>query len=375
MGISVQTVGFAVNEKQGDSPLDVANVGQGSWSMLQTLESISDAVFTVDNNWRVTFWNRAAEELYGRERQKVLGKNLWEAFPEGVGSEFYPQLISAMEEKKHLLFTVQGIIDSSKWFSVKIYPFVSGLTVLSQDISKQRLAEEQLARLERLNMVGQMAASIGHEIRNPMTVVRGFLQLMSQKEKYQDDLKHFLLMIEELDQANSIITNFLFMANNKAINLISTDLNEIIINLLPSIQADSIQKGISVSTITEELPSVLLDITETRQLVLSLTRNACESMQSGGLLTIETSVGNNGDVVLEIHDQGQGIPPEILEHIGTPFQSTKENASGLGLAVCYSIVNRMKAKIEIDTGNEGTTVRVTFKTARQSNEAFKDCSS
>ncbi len=205
-----------------------------------------------------------------------------------------------------------------------------------------------------------MAAGIGHEIRNPMTVVRGFLQLLGYKEEYTKDKEHLDLMIEELDRANSIITNFISLAKNRVVEYKMQKLDVIIKTIFPLLQADAMLADKYITMDLEEVPDLSLDEKEIRQLILNLVRNGLEVMSPGGRLTIRTFSDNN-EIVVAVQDQGKGIEPDVCAKLGTPFFTTKENGTGLGLAVCYSIAARHNAKIEIETGSNGTTFFVRFK--------------
>jgi len=228
------------------------------------------------------------------------------------------------------------------------------------DITEQKLLEHEMARLDRLNLIGEMAASIGHEIRNPMTSVRGFLQMF--EDKYSEDKEFLNLMIEELDRANAIITEFLSLAKNKMVELMPQDLNSVLKNMLPLIQVTATIQDKSVQLEMESLPDLLLDKKEIRQLILNLVNNGLESMSPGGTITIKTfTEGDNAG--LSIQDQGQGIEPDVLDKLGTPFFTTKENGTGLGLAVCYGIAARHSAKINVDTSASGTKFIVRFPLA------------
>lgn len=219
-----------------------------------------------------------------------------------------------------------------------------------------------MARLDRLNLVGEMAASIGHELRNPMTTVRGFLQVLGGKPECMAYKEYFNLMIEELDRANSIITEFLTLARNKVIQLKPENLNRILDAITPLIQADAMIGDKYINVETGDIGELLLDEKEIRQLILNLVRNGLESMNPGGTLTIKT-YQEDGEVVLAVQDQGKGIEPSLLEKLGTPFLTTKEDGTGLGLAVCFSIAERHGAAIKVETGRTGSTFSVRF--ARQ----------
>jgi len=225
------------------------------------------------------------------------------------------------------------------------------------DITERRQMETEITRLDRLNLVGEMAASIGHEIRNPMTSVRGFLQMF--ESKYDEDKEFLHLMIEELDRANAIITEFLSLAKNKMVELVPKDLNSVLNNILPLIQANATIQDKTIKLEVEHLPDLLLDEKEIRQLILNLVYNGLESMSPGTTMTIKTFMEGKS-VVLAIQDQGQGVEPALLDKLGTPFFTTKEQGTGLGLAVCYGIAKRHNARIDINTSSNGTTFYVRF---------------
>jgi signal transduction histidine kinase len=167
-------------------------------------------------------------------------------------------------------------------------------------------------------------------------------------------------MIDELDRANSIITEYLSMAKNKAIVLEIKSLSSILETIEPLISSDATKSGKKVVFVLKEMPALLLDEKEIRQLILNLVRNGLEAMHPGGTLTIKTYTEGT-EAVLAVQDQGSGIKPEVLEKIGTPFFTTKDTGTGLGLAVCYSIAARHNASLKVETGPGGTTFHARFK--------------
>lgn len=229
-----------------------------------------------------------------------------------------------------------------------------------QDITEKVKFEREMARLDRLNLVGEMAAGIGHEIRNPMTSVRGFLQIFSGRKEFAPYKEHLNLMIEELDRANAIITEFLSLAKNKVVVQKTQNLNHIVQALAPLIEADGMVADKHIAFELNDLPEIPLDDKEIRQLILNLVRNGFEAMSPGDKMKIIT-FREADDVVLEVQDPGKGIEPYVMEKLGTPFFTTKDNGTGLGLAMCYSIAARHKAKIQVRTGSDGTTFSVRFQ--------------
>lgn len=232
------------------------------------------------------------------------------------------------------------------------------ISVIS-DITDIKKIEMEMTRLDRLNTVGEMAASIGHEIRNPMTTVRGYLQILRENAAYAKEIESFDLMIEEMDRANLIITEFLSLAKDKMVDLQPRNLNSIIRKMLPLIQAKATSKDQYIKLELDDLPDLFLDKKEIRQLIHNLINNGMESMSTPGEITIKT-FAEKEKVVLAVKDQGHGIENDLLDKLGTPFFTTKEQGTGLGLPVCYRIAARHNAQIDIETGPTGTTFFVKF---------------
>jgi signal transduction histidine kinase len=232
--------------------------------------------------------------------------------------------------------------------------------IASNDITELRLYQKEMARLDRLNLIGEIAAGIGHEIRNPMTTVRGILQLFTAKEKFLEERPCLEIMISELDRANAIITEFLTLSKNKAVMPRVQSLNSIIQAIAPLIEADGSIAGKQIELELMDIPDIPLDEKEILQLVFNMARNGLEAMEPGGTLKIKTFTDGD-ELVLSVQDQGRGIEKAVLEKIGTPFLTTKENGTGLGMAICYSIAARHDAKINVETSPAGTAFHVRFK--------------
>ena len=230
--------------------------------------------------------------------------------------------------------------------------------IVVTDVSETIHLQKEVARLDRLNLIGEMAAGIAHEIRNPMTTVRGFLQII-QARGTSEFTSYIDLMLAELDRANSIITEFLALAKTKMTYQKRQALNQIIEALFPLIQAEALLSGKQIMLNLQQCADLLLDEKEVRQLILNIALNGLEAMNAGGVLTIETYQEDN-NVVLVIRDQGQGIKGELLDKLGTPFFTTKEKGTGLGLAVCYSVAARHNAVIDISTSESGTAFYIRF---------------
>ncbi|WP_144511784.1 GAF domain-containing sensor histidine kinase [Bacillus thuringiensis] len=323
------------------------------------IESITDGLFTLNNKWEFTYVNKHQYFPQRKTAKDVLGKNVWEIFRSSVDTVMYKEFHRAMSERTTVHFEFLSTADEY-WHEVIAYPYDDGICCIFKNITEKKQYEQELKRLSNIELIGQMAAGISHEIRNPMTTVRGFLQLLKEEHNYEQHNKYFNLMIEELDRANSIITEFLSMGNTRKSDLQMLGLNSIIHDIMPLIEIDAYNQNKYIQVDTNDIPELLLNRNEIRQLLINLYRNGLEAMSTGKVLTISTYKEMQNCVVLAVRDQGKGIRPEVLEKLGTPFYTTKDNGTGLGLGVCYAIAARHNAKIEIQTGSEGTTFLVKF---------------
>ena len=334
------------------------------------VQNSTDSICTIDLDLQITSFNLAAQRMYGYTVKEVLGREITLiAVPEGSQGmiEDFERIKSGEEV---LTRDVQRLNKDGKVIdvSLSLSPIrddqgqIIGIMGIARDITERKQMEAEMKRLDGLNLIGQMAASIAHEIRNPMTTVRGFLQLLEAKPNLLDYKNYFELMIEELDRANSIITEFLSLSRNTPIELNMQNLNTIFNKLLPMLQADALKNEHLIIVELEEIPNFELNEQEIRQVILNLARNGFESMAAGGVITIKTYLEND-QAVIAVSDQGSGIPPEVLKNIGKPFLTTKDNGTGLGLAVSYNIVHRHGGTINIETGTEGTTfvIKLPFK--------------
>lgn len=331
------------------------------------IDTMSELLFTYDSNLCITFMNKRCYEYLGYEPGEAMGKCILQLFPEKQQLGVLDKAINCLAEGKtgHYETTIKRKDGSLLPVSLRSSPItrnsiIIGGLVVCEDLTEQVKMKQEMARLAQLHMVGEIAAGIGHEIRNPMTTVQGFLQLLSQNEELTKYNSYFQLMLEELERANGIISEFLSLAGNKMVNYQRINLNHILNSMYPLLQADAAIDDKQVRFIPGAIEELLLDEKEIRQLILNLVRNGLEAMPAGGRVTITTEQ-LKGKVRLSIRDEGSGIDPWIMDKIGTPFFTTKDKGTGLGLAVCYGIIARHQATVDIQTGPRGTTFHIDFK--------------
>jgi len=316
----------------------------------------------------VTFANRAYCRFLHKKHHEVYGQTLDKLGASESAIQNTRTLLASLTPAAPLCISEYAVTDAvgeMRWVQWTNRAFFDNqgrlveVQSVGRDITQQKQLEKELAHFEQLNLIGQMAAGISHEIRNPMTTVRGFLQLLSKKEECQPFKGYFDLMIEELDRANSILSEFLALARNKKMDKKAHNLNAIIEVLYPLIRADALIAEKNILLDLQPIPELILDESEMRQLILNLVRNGLEAMQPNGLVRIRT-FSDLQEVTLAVEDQGSGIAPALLNKLGTPFLTTKDNGTGLGLAICYSIAARHKAVIQVTTGETGTIFFVRF---------------
>lgn len=328
-----------------------------------------DAIISRDLDGRILSWNKGAENIYGYKAGEVLGKNDIIFWPPGLKFDPEIELLERVAKGEHIknFESVRRKKDGNLVFLSKtISPIydktgrIVGSTTIAKDISKQKQFEAEMMKLDRLNTLGELAASISHEVRNPLTTVKGFLQLLVNKDCYQEDKKYIKIMIDELDRVNSLISELLSIGNTPPIKFTLSDLNNIIDNLVPLLQVDALAKNNYIKLELSTIPKILLNEKQIRQVIINLVRNGLEAMPAGGKLTIRT-FEEKEYVVLAVQDEGCGIPPEILNNLGKAFFTTKKDGTGLGLATTFSICKKHGARINVKTGPQGSTFEVYFQ--------------
>ena len=333
------------------------------------VESTEDGIIGMTLDGLIIDWNRGAECIYGYSEAEIIGESIIKLIPEDKYYELDEMLANISQglpmahyetlrqRKDGQIINVSYTLSPIKDHSGEII----GVSKIVKDVTAQKKLEKEMIRMDQMTLVGEMAASIGHEVRNPMTTVRGFLQLLGGQKSSAKYSEYIPLMISELDRANAIITEFLSISRTKTTEFARQNLNDIIECILPLVQVEAVTDDKLINLELNTIPDLLLDHKEIRQVILNLARNGLEAMDKGGCLTIKTSFADaDNEVILSIQDEGEGIKPEIMDRLGTPFLTTKEKGTGLGLAVCFGIAARHNAKIMAETSPQGSTFFMKF---------------
>lgn len=239
-------------------------------------------------------------------------------------------------------------------FSIFIYSIISWLTLLSvvfifENLNKQIELESKVKRAETINVVGQLAASVAHEVRNPMTAVRGFLQLMKDNQNLTESQRRYInISIDELDHSQSILTEFLSLAKPSTTEVHTINLKDDLENIIELMRSYTNFQAISIVASIEDDLMIRGDSAEIKQVFVNLMKNSIEAIGKKGKVTL-SAYKNGENVMIEVEDNGQGMSELQLKYLGTPFYSTKDKGTGVGLSVSYKIIHAMKGTIKVES--------------------------
>lgn len=242
---------------------------------------------------------------------------------------------------------------------------VVGAYVIFKDVTNLRSLEMQVQRSDRLAMIGQIAAGTAHEIRNPLTSIKGFLQVLN-RTFYQNGMEreqgYTDLMLGEIDRINELVNEFLLLSKPKNVTYDKIDMSSVIRDILPIINNQAVLHNVTIQyQSVYQIPKIVADRELLKQVFINLCKNGIEAMVQGGTLTIIERVEyRERKIHVEVHDAGPGIPAFLIDKIFDPFFTTKESGTGLGLSVCQRIIHDIGGSIRVSSKGYGTTFTVSM---------------
>ncbi|TBX53992.1 PAS domain-containing sensor histidine kinase [Bacillus mycoides] len=249
--------------------------------------------------------------------------------------------------------------NSIYFFEARCLPLLTDkVMVMVRDITERKKTAELLNKSDKLATVGQLAAGVAHEVRNPLTVIKGFIQLLEIQMKHES--KYFQLILSEIEHIESIIHEFLSIAKPEVCSFEQERIDVILENVVSLINTKAIMTNIHVTFQTD--PDVVyIDCCkkQLKQVFINILQNSIEAMPHGGDIIITTKKVSNNEVEICISDEGIGIPEERIAKLAEPFYSTKEKGTGLGLMISYKIIESHQGRICITSKvGVGTSVYI-----------------
>jgi PAS domain S-box-containing protein len=345
------------------------------------LSSISDALYVLDNEFRFTYLNDRAVDLVRHKREDLLGRVIWDAFPEAVDTVVYDLYhhSKATGETGSAEFYYEP---RQMWFGVRVFPHDGGLSVYFRDISEQVETEEKLQQAQKLKAVGQLTGGVAHDFNNLLTVILGNADILTDELRHNRQLLPLAEMTRSAaERAAELTKRLLAFARRQPLNPKTVDINKLVSGF----------EGLLRRTLGEQIAIELvqgaglwkanIDQSQLESALLNLAINARDAMPDGGSLTIETSNAYIDDayadqheevvpgqyVLVAVSDTGEGIPKDLLPRVFEPFFTTKDvgKGSGLGLSMIYGFVKQSGGHVKIYSEvGEGTTVKLYLPRAK-----------
>jgi PAS domain S-box-containing protein len=315
-----------------------------------------DPILIIDMEDKIITVNQAFEKTFGWSAAEVLGLNANEMphIPDDRKFEVnrnrsFILLGENLDGYESIRKTKAGDIVN---VMVSCFPLweeedkVAGWAVMTKDITEQKQAQEVLIRTEKLSIAGELAASIAHEIRNPITTVKGFLQLLQTgtTEKWN----YYSLMSSEIDRIELILSELLMLAKPQVSHFqqknVSLLIQDVVSLLIPQANMNNV---LIVTEFDSDEVIINCEENQLKQAFINFIKNAIDSMPAGGKVVIQMESSDKAEVLIRIIDQGYGIPEHILPKLGQPFYTTKEKGTGLGLMVSKKIIENHQGSIAI----------------------------
>lgn len=232
-----------------------------------------------------------------------------------------------------------------------------GLVVIGRDITEKKLAEERLVRSEKLSVIGELAASVAHEIRNPLTSLKGFVQFIRPADNKNE--KYYEIMLSELERINDIVSELLLLAKPQKVQFSKTEISNTIEHVISLLETQANMLNVNINFINIQPSIINSEENQIKQLLINIIKNAIEASSSGSTVDVILDVNHDGMTMIQVIDRGNGIPEQSINRLGEPFYSSKEKGTGLGLTVSFKIVEQHGGNITYKSEpNKGTTATI-----------------
>ena len=325
------------------------------------LETMDNAVISIDKNGVIKTYNRKSEEIFHKKRAEVLNKNCQNVLDLKIGGEclLRKTLLEKRNTTREIILNGK-ILDIATSFLTNEENEIVGLVAIIRDVTEIKNLNEEVERNKRLASLGKLSAGIAHEIRNPLSSIRGLAQFVYSSFKKNDARKEDLdTIIQEVDRLNLLIVQVLDFAKIKKLNLSQFSINELVVRIVEFLKLEIKNKKIDFHlSLSQEIPSICADENQVRQIIMNVVINAIQAIKINGKIKITTENSKLKEklaIKLIIEDNGIGIPESELSQIFDPFFTKKDKGTGLGLSIVYKLVENHQGEIKVEsTEGKGT---------------------
>ncbi len=317
------------------------------------VENMPIGLVALDRENKVIAYNAWAESILGRSAGEVIGRPAGEVLPDTCR-----EILGELQRSGRVIEKeTECSVSTGKTVPLEVIATTlkeeggrpQGSVVLFRDLTEVRQLKAEIARSQRLASIGSLAAGVAHEIRNPLSSIKGFATYFKEKlSGNPEDIKTADIMIQEVERLNRVIRQLLDLSRPMEIEKKPTRLGPLLDHTVRLIDVHARKRGITVKTdVSPEAPFVMADPDRIKQVLLNLCLNAIEAMQARGTLTLSLGRHNEKMVRVEVSDTGAGIPGDDLENIFDPYYTTKSSGTGLGLAIVHRIVEAHGGEIRV----------------------------
>jgi len=342
-------------------------------SILQgAVENANEAFVTIDQESMVIFFNRAAERMFGYQRCEVVGHDLAEILGPGCREGHQRAVAAYVKTRKGKLIghvsEFEAMRRNGEKFPASISFSVTEVdgrcffTGIVRELTETKALHEQIVQAERLAALGQMVAEIGHEIKNPLVMIGGFARQLMKKISGEKEQAKLGVIVSEVERLEKLLADLKDLYRPRRLNLVNFDVDELLQEVCTLTIANMKNDMITIQCQAEPGAKMIsADRDKLKQVLLNLVKNGAEAMSEPGKVSVASRLSGD-NILVSITDGGQGIPASIKEKIFSPFFTTKEHGTGLGLCISKRIVDEHPGglfSLESEEG-KGTTVTITL---------------
>lgn len=362
---------MSATETSAEQRLDFQEMAAELEKYRQILETASDGFVTINENHEVVYMNRAAERIFGFSHEEVLGHDLNILLPpeqhanhrgyvERYSRTGRPHTQGQRIEVEAIRRSGQRFPAAIRFSSAHVGPGLL-FTARIRDLSEQRDLTEQVRKSQRLAMVGQMVATVTHEIRTPLVLIGGFTaQVIKDKGISQRSRHKLTLVIDEVARLEALLNELRDISRPMKYKWREVHLNEVINKVVELMAPTLREQDVKLKVQSEKgLPALLADADRLSQVLINLINNAAQASEPHSQVTVTLSLRPGDGVLCRVIDHGAGISPENLRHILDPFFTTKDKGTGLGLPVAARIVEDHGGTLTLGSVvDQGTTAEI-----------------